>query len=137
MAVMMVPLSSIATSMSPTSTKLIHRFAGCSVGGLLATAVLLSSHHFPLIMTLAACIGVVVGRHIENGKHQIGYVGTQFALAFLVVLVPDTYQDIDVRTGLDRLFGIVFGMLLLEPIRLLVHHASSLRDAASESSADR
>jgi uncharacterized membrane protein YccC len=117
MAVMMVPLADLAALAQPAATRLRHRLAGAGIGGLLATAVLLLSHASPLIMTLTACIGVMVGRHIENGKLPITYAGTQFALAFLVVLVPDGGPD--AASGIERLAGIFFGMALLEPVRLL------------------
>ncbi|WP_158906859.1 FUSC family protein [Burkholderia sp. L27(2015)] len=118
LAVMMVPVASLSAAHHPATSKLIHRFIGCSIGGLLATGILMVSHDSPLAMTLAVCIGVIVGRHVENGKLGVAYVGTQFALAFLVVLVPDTYFNVDIQPGLYRLFGIAFGMVLLEPVRL-------------------
>jgi uncharacterized membrane protein YccC len=117
MAVMMVPMADLAALAQPAATRLRHRLAGAGIGGVLATAVLLLSHASPLIMTLAACIGVMVGRHIENGKLPITYAGTQFALAFLVVLVPDGGPD--AALGIERLAGIFLGMGLLEPVRLL------------------
>lgn len=127
MAVMIVPISSLSLPRKPTSTKLIHRFAGCLAGGLLAAAVLVSTHHSPLLMTLGVCAGVVIGKHIENGSSGVSYLGTQFALAFLVILVPDTYAAADLAPGLDRLFGIIFGMILLEPVRLLFRVMSEYR----------
>jgi uncharacterized membrane protein len=42
-------------------------------------------------------------------------------LAFLVVLVPDNYANAALEPGYDRLFGILFGMVLLEPVVLAVH----------------
>jgi uncharacterized membrane protein YccC len=130
MAVMMVPVASLATSDHPASAKLLHRFFGCSIGGLIATAILLLSHDSPVVMTLAVCLGVVVGRHIENGALGIGYVGTQFSLAFLVVLVPDSYAGLDIHPGLERMFGILLGMLLLEPVRLIFRQLLRWRDRA-------
>lgn len=119
MAVMMVPLADLAALTQPAAIRLRYRLIGASLGGLLATAVLLLSHASPLVMTLAACVGVVIGRHIENGKLPITYAGTQFALAFLVVLVPDGYAGPDAAPGIERLAGIFLGMALLEPVRLL------------------
>jgi uncharacterized membrane protein YccC len=130
MTVMIVPLASVAT-MRPTTAKLIHRFVGCSVGGLLATGILLICSSSPVAMTLAVCAGVIVGRHIENGNMGIGYVGTQFTLAFLVVLVPDSYSNVDPGQGVSRMIGILFGMVLLEPVRLLFHRYLPLSEADS------
>jgi uncharacterized membrane protein YccC len=90
MAVMMVPVESLTAPRHPTSAKLIHRFMGCCVGGVVATPILLTSRGNPLLMTLGVCASVAIGRHIENGKSGAGYIGTQFALAFLVVLVLDS-----------------------------------------------
>jgi uncharacterized membrane protein YccC len=138
MVVMMVPVSSLlpsnpvnsANSAShPGTVKLLHRLFGCVIGGLLATAILALSHASPVIMTLAACLGILAGRHIENGKLGIGYVGTQFALAFLVVLVPDSYASASITPGVERLSGILFGMVLLEPVRLLFRQFAALRHA--------
>jgi uncharacterized membrane protein YccC len=119
MVVLMVPMADLAAPAQPTSTRLRHRFLGCSIGGALASATLLISHASPILMTLAACAGVIVGRHIENGKLAINYAGTQLALAFLVVLVPDGYAGLDTKAGLERLIGIFLGMALLEPVRQL------------------
>lgn len=126
-AVMTVPLASLSNPLRPTRAKRIHRVIGCTVGGLVGTAVLLFSHQSPLATIAAMCVGIVAGRHVENGRSGIGYAGTQFVLAFLVVLVPDTYSEIDPRPGLDRLVGIILGVVLLEPVRLVFHATQRLR----------
>jgi len=38
-----------------------------------------------------------------------------------VVLVPDTYQSVNVGVGIDRFLGILCGMGLLYPILLIAH----------------
>jgi uncharacterized membrane protein YccC len=119
MVVMMVPMADLVASAYPAATRLRHRFFGAGIGGLLATGILLLSQGSAVVMTLAVCLGLLIGRHIENGKLGISYAGTQFALAFLVVLVPDRYAGLDVAPGLERLLGIFLGMALLEPVRLL------------------
>jgi uncharacterized membrane protein YccC len=130
MAVMMVPLLGRAASSRPASRKMRHRFIGCGIGAVLTTGILMLSHGSPLVMTLAVCAGVLAGRHIENGALDIGYVGTQFALAFLVVLVPDSGALADVHAGLSRLSGIVVGIGLLQPVQLLVKtRLSALRQS--------
>jgi uncharacterized membrane protein YccC len=118
-AVMAVPAASATMSLGPTSVKLALRLAGCFVGGILATGALLLGHKLPELMTLALCAGTICGRHLENGPHRFAYGGTQFVLAFLTVLVPDHYDTPDIDPGLSRVGGIVFGMILLEPIRVL------------------
>jgi uncharacterized membrane protein YccC len=128
LAVMMVPIANLSAGAHPTTTKILHRLIGCSVGGLLATVILLLLHPWPVLLLIAVCFGVVIGRHLENGKLGVGYIGTQFALAFLVVLVPDSYASIDIGPGFDRLFGILFGMVLLEPVRLVFRYFVPLPD---------
>lgn len=126
LAVMMVPLASLASG-GVTSQKLMHRLIGCTAGGLIASAILLAAHPWPGLLLLAVAVGVAIGRHIESGTHGLNYVGTQFVLAFLVVLVPDSYDHADFHPGLERLAGILFGMLLLEPVRLLARRIMTLR----------
>ncbi|WP_232823509.1 FUSC family protein [Dyella sp. C9] len=113
MAVMAVPLASVEAPGNMVSTRMVHRFLGCSLGGLLAMGILLVCHHDPVLITLGLCAGVAIGRHIENGAHKLGYVGVQFALAFLVVLVPDHYANASIQPGLERLAGIMLGFVLL------------------------
>lgn len=119
MTVMLVPVAELAAPGHPASIRLCHRFLGCGFGGVLAIGLLLLAQHSPLLLTLALCAGVMVGRHIENGALDIRYVGTQFALAFLVVLVPDHYTGLSIWPGLERLSGVLLGMVLLEPLLLL------------------
>ena len=88
------------------------------------------SHHSPALITLGLCIGVIIGRHIENGPPLMSYGGLQFTLAFLVVLVPDNYAQAALAPGLDRLFGILFGMVLLEPVVLMAHALWQRREKA-------
>ncbi len=122
MAVMAVPLASLDTDRKAVSTRMVYRFIGCSLGALLAIAILLVSHHSVVLITLGVCLGVSVGRHIENGPHRYGYIGVQFALAFLVVLVPDRYATAGMAPGVERLLGILAGFAML----LLVQQAFKL-----------
>jgi uncharacterized membrane protein YccC len=125
MVVMMVPVADLAASGLQASTRLRHRCFGGGAGAVLATGILVLSHGSPIVMTLAVCVGVLAGRHIENGKLGIDYAGTQFALAFLVVLVPDSYAGVSLAPGLERLSGILLGMTLLEPVRLLLRRLAA------------
>jgi uncharacterized membrane protein YccC len=129
--VMLVPAASLAEGvLSPVSSRAVGRVIGCVSGGLLASLVLGLSHHSPVLITIGLCIGVVIGRHIENGPPSMSYAGLQFTLAFLVVLVPDNYANAAAEPGYERLFGILFGMVLLEPVVLLAHLIAERRRSA-------
>ena len=122
MAVMIVPVSSLgASGLVPVSRKLMERIVGCLVGAAVAACILFIAHDSPVVMMLGTAIGVLVGRHIENGNHSHVYVGTQFTLAILVTLVPDNYVNAAISPSLDRLFGILVGMALLEPVLVAWH----------------
>ena len=73
------------------------------------------------MLIAGTCLGVAIGRHIENGHAPIAYVGLQFSLAILVVLVPDSYADAAIEPALLRLLSIAIGMALLEPVLLAWH----------------
>jgi hypothetical protein len=63
----------------------------------------------------------MLGRHIENGASPMAYGGTQFTLAMLVALVPDSYVAPDPEAGVARLAGTVIGIALLEPVLAAFH----------------
>ncbi|OXJ22036.1 FUSC family protein [Burkholderia sp. HI2714] len=118
-AVSMVPTTQLSAAYDYTVRRMAHRFAGCTVGGILATVGLYVSHHSPALMALFVVVGVVIGRHIENSRTGANYIGTQFALAFLVVLVPDTYAASDTSAGFERFLGVLFGIVTLYPVLAL------------------
>ena len=72
-----------------------------------------------IAMMLGMSLGVFLGRHIENSGRRYAYVGTQFALVYLVLMVPDSYINPSVESGVARLGGIVAGVILIELVRLL------------------
>lgn len=122
MAVMLVPTQGLgAGGLVPVSVRLAQRFVGCLAGAAMAALCLFlaQGHALPLIAGTAA--GVAIGRSIENGPHSYRYVGTQFTLAVLVMLVPDSYADGDVTPGVERLFAVLIGMAILEPVLVLGH----------------
>jgi uncharacterized membrane protein YccC len=122
MAVMLVPISSLgASGLVPVSRRLMERIIGCLVGAAVAAWILFIAHDSPAVLILGTAVGVLVGRHIENGNHSHVYVGTQFTLAILVTLVPDNYANAAISPSLDRLVGILLGMALLEPVLVAWH----------------
>jgi uncharacterized membrane protein YccC len=134
MAVMVIPLSSVDQNTNAVSRRMVHRFIGCSLGAFLAITILLTCRHDPVLMTFGLCIGVAIGRHIENGANRYAYIGVQFALAFLVILVPDDYSLVSIKPGMERLLGIITGftllattMLIFQGIQLLWSRYTSVR----------
>ncbi|GAA0535682.1 putative membrane protein YccC [Rhizomicrobium palustre] len=120
--VMLVPISSLGVSgFLPVSRRLLHRVAGCLAGASMAAVILLLAHHSMAALLFGTTLGVIIGRHIENGKHAHAYIGTQFTLAVLVTLVPDSYTSAAADPGFGRLLGILLGMAMLEPLLALWH----------------
>lgn len=125
MAVMLIPVTAVdgANGLRHVSRRLWQRLLGCAAGGLLAALVLalaglLHGEARALVMLVGTAAGVALGRHLENGDHGRGYVGTQFTLAVLVVLVPDSWDAAHIAPGYDRLLGVLVGMAVLEPVLL-------------------
>ena len=122
MAVMMVPVSRIGGSgLVPVSRRMVLRVVGCCCGAALAAVILLIARGSANILIAGALFGVMIGRHIENGPTAVAYSGTQFVLAMLVALVPDSYVAPDPDAGVARLAGILIGIALLEPVLAAFH----------------
>jgi uncharacterized membrane protein YccC len=135
MAVMIVPVAGIgASGFVPVSRRLFHRAVGCIAGGGLALVVLLAAQRTAglatAVLVIGTCIGIVIGRHIENGLPRVTYIGLQFTLAILVVLVPDSYADARIGPAIERLVSVFIGMALLEPVLLIWHVFAPGRKAA-------
>jgi uncharacterized membrane protein YccC len=122
LAAMLVPVSSIgASGFVPVSYRLLNRVIGCLCGAALAACVLFIAQGSAPILIAGTILGVAAGRHLENGNGGLAYAGTQFVLAVLVTLVPDSYADAHIGPGVERLLGTLIGMALLEPVLLLWH----------------
>ena len=125
MAVMIVPAASIGRSaFQPVNRRILLRTIGCLAGALLAGAIVVLAQGWPPALIAGTCVGVLIGRHIENGETRLTYMGLQFTLAILVVLVPDSYADASIGPALNRLLSIFVGIAVLEPV-LLAWHAVS------------
>jgi uncharacterized membrane protein YccC len=133
MAVMLVPVTSLgASGLAPVSRRILYRFIGCAAGAALAAVFVLVAQGSAPILILGTIIGVALGRHIENGGKPIAYVGTQFVLAILIILVPDSYAHAHLGPAWERLAGIFIGMAVLEPVLILWHFASPGRPKTAE-----
>lgn len=118
MAVMMVPPAALLPGSRVVATRNIHRLVGCAAGAACAGLALWLIGTNWLAMTLMMCIGVMLGRHIENSNRPFAYAGTQFSLVYLVVMVPDAYLHASPEPGLVRLEGIIVGFVLIALMRL-------------------
>ena len=122
MAVMLVPVGRLGSSgLVPVGRRMALRVLGCACGAALAGVVLLIAQGSALTLIIGSLVGVMIGRHIENGSSPIAYGGTQFTLAVLVALVPDSYIAPDPDAGLARLAGTVIGIVMLEPVLAAFH----------------
>jgi uncharacterized membrane protein YccC len=121
-AVMIVPVSSLGVSgLALVTRRVLHRAAGCLAGGALATPILFVAQGAAPVLIAATAAGVMLGRHLENGRGPVAYAATQFTLAILVTLVPDSYAHAAIGPGLDRLIGILVGSALMEPVLVAWH----------------
>lgn len=136
MAVMLLPAAGIgASGLVPVSRRLVHRIAGCLAGAMAAAVVLVAARAAPAqvapaLVMAATALGVMLGRHIENSGTRYAYAGTQFTLAVLVTLVPDSYDAAQIAPALERLAGILAGMAVLEPVLVAWHLAAPERRAS-------
>lgn len=142
MAVLLVPAAGLdAAAVTPVRERMRLRFLGCIAGAAVSGAVLLLAAGSAPVLIFGTVAGIALGRHVENGTSRYRYAGVQFSLAILVILVPDSYAGATIEPGYERLFGILIGMALLEPILILSHwliphrtRESSVRPGASGSS---
>jgi uncharacterized membrane protein YgaE (UPF0421/DUF939 family) len=90
-----------------------HRTLGCLLGGAIAVAsiALFGDALLPWLLALSA--GVWVGYHIQTGREGISYLGTQFSVGLLIVLVQGPGPATSIMPGLERLFGIFIGSVTL------------------------
>jgi uncharacterized membrane protein YccC len=137
MAVMIVPAAGLAGSgLAPVGRRLYLRLMGCLAGGALAAAILVVAQGSAPVLIAGTCLGIVIGRHIENGGPRTTYLGLQFTLAILIVLVPDSYANAAIRPALERLISIFIGMALLGPVLIAWHFLSPGSKATAPTSDD-
>lgn len=127
-AVMIVPVAGLGSSgLKPVSGRLRQRALGCLCGGMLAAAILFLAGGSMPVLVAGTCLGIIVGRHIENGGARRSYLGLQFTLAVLIVLVPDDYANASIGPGLERLISIFIGMAILLPVLIGGHFVNPRR----------
>jgi hypothetical protein len=93
---------------------------GCLLGGILALACL--ALNVTAFVWWLAMIGAVVwvGMHIQVGRHNVSYVGTQFAFVFVITMLQGLAPPSSIMPGVDRFAGIVGGLGILVVLSLLI-----------------
>lgn len=98
----------------------LHRILGCFLGGI-AALLCLALQVESFVWWLALIAGSVwVGMHIQNGRHGVGYLGTQAAFVFIVTLIQGPAPPLSIMPGIDRFVGISGGMAILLIISLMM-----------------
>ena len=131
MAITMVAVSAVPVAASdPMSARQaivrrsIQRLYGCCLGGLpgLMLLSLPLSSFVPWLIALT--IGIWLCARIQASTHGIGYVGTQAGIVFLMTLVQGSGPPDSLLPGINRLSGIVLGLLVLSTVSLLLAPAT-------------
>jgi uncharacterized membrane protein YccC len=113
-AVVAVPAASIADDATrPVLEKMVQRFAGCLLAGVIAVALLPLLRGATIPCMIALALGVWVGCHLQTGKEGASYVGRQFTIAFIMVFVQDHQWSADPKPALLRLAGILTGVVVI------------------------
>ena len=104
--------------------KATHRLFGCLVGGVAALLLLAIplADFLPWLVSLAA--GTWLFARIQSSSHGIGYVGTQAAVVFILMLVQGDGPPASIMPALDRFAGITIGMTTLFVVCLLLEPAA-------------
>jgi uncharacterized membrane protein YccC len=104
--------------------KATHRLFGCLVGGITALLLLTIplADFLPWLVSLAA--GTWLFAHIQSSSRGIGYLGTQAAVVFIMMLVQGDGPPASIMPALDRFAGITIGMTTLFVVCLLLEPAA-------------
>ena len=98
----------------------LHRLIGCVIGGIVALGCLaLQVTSFPWWLAMIGA-SVWMGMHVQNGKHGVGYIGTQAAFVFIVTLIQGPAPPTSIMPGVDRFAGILGGLGILMIVSLLL-----------------
>ncbi|XUJ32055.1 FUSC family protein [Bradyrhizobium japonicum] len=121
-AVMAVPVLSDdnAANRESITARGTHRILGCLIGGLAGLAVLVVSFENFLPWLAALAIGVWIGAHVQASARDIGYVGTQGAVVFIMTMVQGSGPPSSIIPGIERLAGITGGLLIVQIVAILL-----------------
>jgi uncharacterized membrane protein YccC len=110
--------------------KAMHRLLGCfggGIAGLILVAVPLTQF-FPWLASLAA--GTWLFAYLQGSTRGIGYIGTQAAVVLIITLVQGDGPPASILPGINRLAGIIIGMVTLFIICVLLQPESNTQPPA-------
>lgn len=117
--VMIIPLNAIEQGdRRAVYERMAHRFLGCLIGGALALFCIGVAGDNRLLWAMCLSAGVWIGFHIQSGKTGLSYLGTQFAIAFLVSFVQGPGAATSLEPTLTRLLGIGIGVTVMSLVVL-------------------
>ncbi len=118
-AVLVLPTASlVAHPQQPIVVRMVHRFTGCLLAGVLGVVLLPLMQGQALACMLALSAGVWAGCHVQTGQQGASYVGRQFTIAFIMVFVQDHHWSADPVPALMRLAGILSGIVIVAGVML-------------------
>jgi uncharacterized membrane protein YccC len=113
-AVLVVPLGTMADDADKAvSQKMMQRLAGCLCAGIAALLLLPLIDGRPWLCQGVLGLGVWAGAYLQSGAPAVRYLGTQFAVAFIMVMVQDKGWIVSYMTALERLGGVAAGVAAL------------------------
>ena len=119
-AVMTVPLD--AASGAPqiqVAQRMAQRFIGCLLAGCVAFALFPLIESKPVWCQVVLCLGVSAGTYMQTVFPRARYVAVQFLVAFVMVFVQDQGWTIEERPALERLAGVLAGIVTLYAVFLI------------------
>lgn len=117
-------------SQAAVASRMGNRVLGCLLAAACALLALPWAGDSPWLFMLALSVGIWLASHIQSGHTDISYVGLQFGIAFIMVFVQDQAWTTDIAPALQRLAGILGGVLTLGVIRLGMTWLRALRHRA-------
>jgi uncharacterized membrane protein YccC len=128
--VMIVPAGVIARGESEiVYQRMVHRGLGCLLGALAGLLLLRFAGADLLLWALGLSVGVWIGFSVQSGRTGLGYLGTQFAFAFIFTFVQGPGPATSVTPGMERLLGIVIGAVVMTVVMLVWPPAPAVNPA--------
>ncbi len=121
-AVMAVPVVSGRTREDQRAVlqRAVQRLTGCLLGAVVGLIVLALGVTGFAPWLLLLCAGVWIAAYVQTSSRNIGYVGTQAAVVFIMTLVQGFGPATSLIPGIERFAGMLAGLLILAVISLLI-----------------